>query len=106
MSKRQQEDCSSEQTETIYKEGSDIVWFSTSSCTSDKQVAMRFAGNGTLFHIETKTAKEIHMFSYCGDEEELVLAPGTKLKVVKVKKRSSGLSEIRLREIPGERLVA
>lgn len=91
---------------SIYKEGADIAWYSVSSCSSNKNVAVAFAGGrGTLFCIETQTAKDIKMFSYYQSEDELVLAPGTKLKVVSVLKRSSGQSEIRLREIVGERYV-
>jgi uracil DNA glycosylase len=91
-----------------YAQGSTITWWSVSSCTPNIDVARQFGGGapgGTLFLIQAATAVPImHLSAYQG-EEEFVLAPGTQLEVVSVKKPKGGATEIRLKEVAGKRLV-
>ena len=84
-----------------YKKGSNVVWWSISSCTPKKSVASTFSGSsGTIFEVKAKTAISIRQLSAYPDEEEYVLAPGTLLKVVNV----SG-NKVTLEELPEERKV-
>eukprot|EP00548_Thalassiothrix_antarctica_P005347 CAMPEP_0194155022 /NCGR_PEP_ID=MMETSP0152-20130528/62902_1 /TAXON_ID=1049557 /ORGANISM="Thalassiothrix antarctica, Strain L6-D1" /LENGTH=111 /DNA_ID=CAMNT_0038861567 /DNA_START=129 /DNA_END=464 /DNA_ORIENTATION=+ len=92
-----------------YKVGSDITWWTISSCTSNINVAMGFGGgsaNGTMFHVETKTAVSIMELSAYKSEDEYVLAPGTVLQVKKIVKDSEKATQIYLLEVEGKRWVS
>ena len=57
-----------------------ILW-SITSCSKSLEIVKNFiSDNGTLFTIETVHGKDISMFSATGDEEEVVLLPGTRLR--------------------------
>lgn len=88
-----------------YGTRSKVIWWSISSCSSDRDIAEGFANCGTLFHVRTTTAVPIMDYSACGDEDEYILAPGTQLKVMKVVRRGKGLSEIFLEEMKASELV-
>lgn len=81
-----------------YPEGSTVTWWAVSSCTTELAVANSFGG-GTLFKIKPRTSVPIKMFSAYKNEEELVLAPGIQLKVLKVSKIGKGKTEIHLEEL-------
>lgn len=90
----------------LYKAGSQVIWWSISSCSSDRDTAEEFANDGTLFHVSTTTAVPIMKFSACQSENEYILAPDTQLKVTKVVKMNKGLSDIFLEEMKATGLVA
>jgi len=92
-----------------YPKGSVATWWGVSSCTSKLEVARGFLGahgRRTLFEVRTHTAVSIRSLSAFTGEEELVLAPGTQLRVTDVTTDASGLSTVRLEECEGARLVA
>ncbi len=58
------------------------TWWSVNSCSSYLNVAGMFAGEkGTLFYINAIHAKDITKYAVRQDEEEIVLMPGTRLRV-------------------------
>lgn len=63
-------------------------------------------GRRMLFEVVSKSAVSIKPLSAFTGEEELVLAPGTRLKVAKVTTEPDGLTLVRLEEIDEQRLVA
>jgi len=92
-----------------YPEGSTITWWAVSSCTPNLGVAKSFGGGsagGTLFKVSAETAVPIMELSAYAGEEEYVLAPGTRLQVVKVQTPPGGAVEITLKELPGQALVS
>ncbi|MDY3557775.1 ADP-ribosyltransferase domain-containing protein [Gemmata sp. JC673] len=92
-----------------YPVGRVVTWWGVSSCTSELGVARAFLGSRgrrTLFEVAPVTAVGIRAFSAFTGEEEFVLAPGTRLKVVDVATERGGLSTIKLAEQAEQRLVA
>lgn len=81
--------------------GSTITWWGVSSLTSDKSVAkgfMKGMSNGTFVTVKCKRAVDISAISMYANEKESLLAPGTQLKVLSVKKKG-GIAEIDLEEV-------
>ncbi|CAF1376771.1 unnamed protein product [Rotaria sordida] len=79
----------------------DQVWWGVSSCTETMQVMERFVGRSgvrTLFTIECISGKAIGAHSFFKNENEIVLMPGTYLRVVAKWSPSENLYMIHLRE--------
>jgi hypothetical protein len=92
-----------------YPRGATVVWWGVSSCTPKLSVAQSFLGGRgrrTLFEVRPLSAFSIKNFSAFTGEEECVLPPGTRLKVLDVVGEKSGLCTITLEELAGQRLVA
>jgi len=94
-----------------YPEGATVTWWAVSSCTPDLAVATGFVGasgdGGTLFRITTQTAVSIEELSAFRGEKEVLLAPGTRLRVNKVVKGNAPFAaEVHLTELPGDRFVS
>jgi uracil DNA glycosylase len=92
-----------------YPVGRLVTWWGVSSCTSKLGVAKAFLGSKgrrTLFEVAPTSAVGIRNFSAFTGEEEFVLAPGTRLKVVDVTTERGGLSTVKLAEMAEQRLVA
>lgn len=72
-----------------YQVGKTITWWSISSCTASKGVAENFMnqlGGGTaatFLTLHTATACDISKLSFFPHEQESLLRPGTKLRVIK-----------------------
>merc|ERR1712178_622145 len=85
-----------------YKVGSEITWWSVSSCTAAQHVAEGFmsgcGGNCTLVTVDAQRACDISAMSMYSSEEERLLAPGTKFKV-KSSVREGRVAKIHLVEI-------
>jgi len=85
-----------------YEPGKEIIWWSVSSCTSDEMVARNFmngVGSGaSLIILDCKTAMDITPLSIYVSEKESLLAPGTKLKVIKREKKGK-INEIHVEEV-------
>eukprot|EP01064_Diplonema_japonicum_P038026 TRINITY_DN9092_c0_g1_i1.p1 TRINITY_DN9092_c0_g1~~TRINITY_DN9092_c0_g1_i1.p1 ORF type:complete len:558 (+),score=146.80 TRINITY_DN9092_c0_g1_i1:37-1710(+) len=91
-----------------YPKGSTVTWWAVNSCTPDLKVANNFLGKSgprTLFKISGSTLAAIKQYSAYKAEEELILLPGVQLKVTSTENKGSGLTEIYLTEVEGERLV-
>jgi uracil DNA glycosylase len=92
-----------------YPVGRTVTWWGVSSCTSQLGVAKAFLGSSgrrTLFEVAPTSAVGIRHFSAFTGEEEFVLAPGTRLRVVNVATERGGLATVKLAEVAEQRLVA
>jgi hypothetical protein len=88
----------------LYPKGEQRTWWSLSSCTStigvlESPFYLGKSGTRTMFSIETRSGKLIRSHSYYQDEDEILLPPGTFLKVVGTLNPADGLHIIHLREI-------
>ncbi|CAF3731773.1 unnamed protein product [Rotaria sp. Silwood1] len=84
----------------------DIVWWGFSSCTESLDVTERFVGKSgirTLFTIECINGKAIRAHSFYKEESEILLLPGTYLRVVGKSSPAKDLYIIHLRETPAPR---
>ena len=84
-----------------YVKGGRKVWWGFSSCSKDIQVLDRFIKNGelrTIFMIQCIKGKCIQPFSLYKNESEIVLMPGTYLKVEGKLEVSPGVWIIHLQE--------
>jgi hypothetical protein len=91
-----------------YQEDSTIVWWGVSSCSSQRSVAngiLGCMGKRMLFEIYSTTAAPIKEFSAFSGEEELIIAPGSQLRVKKAKTDSSGLCHVVMEELAESNLV-
>ncbi|KAI0559963.1 Uracil-DNA glycosylase family 1 [Gracilaria domingensis] len=88
-----------------YRENQVVTWWSITSCSEKRTISEGFSGTtGTLFHISAKTAVAINPISARDKQFEYLLAPGTRMRVLKVDRRLAR-AHIYVREIPGDRLV-
>lgn len=90
-----------------YKKGNDVVWWGVSSCTPKLSVAQGFlgkAGKRMLFVITPLRACSIQAYSAFTGEAELILLPGTVLRVVDVVEDKGGLCTVTLSESPERRV--
>ena len=82
-----------------YAEDDVFTWHGVNSCSSKINVAGNFVDQrGILFCIETIHGKNITMYSANQDEEEVVLMPGTCLRVSSTITEPNSLSIIHLQE--------
>ena len=88
----------------------DFIWWGVSSCTETMEVMEKFVGRSgvrTLFMIECINGKAIKSHSFYKDENEIILMPGTYLRVIDKWSPADDLHMIRLREeTPPYQLVA
>lgn len=87
-----------------YPEGSKIIWWGISSCTSRLDVLKNEqffgkSGTRTLFTIECDTGKAIRDLAMFPEEEEILLPPGREFKVVSCLDAGNNLYMIHLKEI-------
>jgi len=67
----------------VYKKGDEFTWWAINSCTTSVGVITNFLGpNSTLFLIEAVNGKDISKYTNYPDEEEVILCPGTRLRVL------------------------
>lgn len=79
----------------------DVIWWGVSSCTEKLSIMEEFLGTDgerTLFNIQCSNGKAIRAHSHFENEEEILLMPGTYLRVVGKYKPSKDLHIIQLRE--------
>jgi hypothetical protein len=88
----------------------DYLWWGVSSCTETMEVMEKFVGRSgvrTLFMIECINGKAIQSHSYYKDENEIILMPGTYLRVIGKWSPANDLYIIHLQEeTPPCQLVA
>ncbi|CAF0949459.1 unnamed protein product [Rotaria sordida] len=87
-----------------YNEGTQIVWWGFSSCTTTVKVLENDSffgkrGTRTLFAIECDTGKEIREHSFYRKEDEILLLPGREFEVVSSVYMGHKLTMIQLKEI-------
>lgn len=75
------------------------IWWSINSCSRHLDLAHGFTcGNGTLFCIESIHGRDIQMYSDQKTEGEVVLMPGTRLRVKGKPSDRNGVSVVHLQE--------
>jgi hypothetical protein len=99
----------------IYKDGfprgTQIIWWSFSSCTTsltvlENEVYLGSMGERTLFSIEAFNGRNIRAHSHFGEEDEMLMLPGTYMKVHSQMKSAPDLYIIHLKqEIPETMLL-
>lgn len=93
-----------------FEEGQDIIWWAFTSCTEKNKLLQNDflgqVGRRTLFCIEPCRGKSIKNFSDYANESEILLLPGTKLRVISILPQGSDLHIIHLQEVvPQEPLL-
>ena len=84
----------------------DHIWWGFSSCTESVDVMEQFVGKSgvrTLFNIECINGKAIRAHSFYKKESEILLMPGTYLRVVGKWSPAKDLYIVQLRETPAPR---
>jgi hypothetical protein len=92
-----------------YPEGGTITWWGVSSCTSRLSVAQGFLGSRgrrMLFEVTPLQAVGIRTYSAFTGEEEFVLPPGSRFKVIAVKIDRDGLCTVRLKQLADQQLIS
>lgn len=84
-----------------YKKDQKLIWWGVSSCSTFVNVIESFIGStGTLFLIEARRGKDIRKYTSMPHEAEVLLMPGTHLRVEGDSyKHSGGLNVVHLKEI-------
>lgn len=85
-----------------FKEGAKLTWWGISSCSVKLNAVQEFLGsntNATLFMIEARSAKDIRGYTTFPDEEEVLLRPGTELRVESNALQRDSLHVVHLVEI-------
>ena len=87
-----------------YEKGQELYWWAFNSTTKDLETLKTpmfcgTSGQRTQFMIEASSGVDIECFSMVDSEEEVLLFPGTKLKVVSAAYQGSGLYQVHLREV-------
>lgn len=90
-----------------FKRGQELVWWSVSSCSTDIDVIKQFLGTkSTLFMIECLNGKDISAYTNYPKEQEVVLLPGTQLRVRgHVLDASNTLQVVHLEEIENQQSI-
>ncbi|CAF0733536.1 unnamed protein product [Rotaria sordida] len=66
-----------------FKVGDEFTWWTISSCSTSVNIIKHFLGsNSTLFLIEAVNGKDISVYTNYPSENEVILCPGTRLRVV------------------------
>ena len=84
-----------------YETGQTITWWGVSSCTASVSVIDGFVGNSgsrTLFSIDAKNARSIRHHSMFAKEDEILLLPGTYLRVIGKLNPTKDLTIIQMEE--------
>jgi hypothetical protein len=93
---------------TGYLKGMCMTWSSISSCSNDAGVVESFLdkkSHSTLFSIDCKNGKSIAKYSAYQHEYEIILMPGTRLKVINKPFEYNGLHLVDLEELPNPNVL-
>ena len=91
-----------------YTQGRRIIWKSVSSCSTDAGAVQAFLNQkaqNTLFSIDCKNGKIISKYSAFSEEQELILMPGTLLRVKNKPFEMNGLHLVDLEELPNPNII-
>jgi len=82
-----------------FKENNTHTWWTITSCSKDHEFAKGFTcEKGILFCIDSVYGKDITSYSALQNEQEIILMPGTKLRVKNVDRDANGISTVNLTE--------
>jgi hypothetical protein len=83
-----------------FNKDDEFTWWNISSCSTSVSVIKNFLGpNSTLFLIEAHSGKDISRYTNYPTENEVVLCPGTRFRVVSDALEQQHLHLVQLREI-------
>ncbi|CAF1143244.1 unnamed protein product [Adineta steineri] len=83
-----------------FKKGDEFTWWAINSCsTSDNIIKDILGPNSTLFMIEAKNGKDISNYANCPNENEVILCPGTRFRVVSDSVDQTPMHLIHLQEV-------
>jgi hypothetical protein len=87
-----------------FKDNQEVTWWSVSSCSSSVHVIKNYLDhNSTLLLIEAINGKDVSGFTNYPHEDEVILAPGTRLRVVGNASDHVGcLHVVHFKEIPSK----
>ncbi|CAF1138294.1 unnamed protein product [Didymodactylos carnosus] len=86
-----------------FKHGQLLAWWSLNPCSSSFNVIKDFLGpDSTLFMIEAANGKSISSYTCHVNENEFVLMPGTRLKVVKLQYDEKNINNLSIVSTTGE----
>jgi hypothetical protein len=84
-----------------------IHWSGFSSTSTDEKVSRSFAQgpDGVMLKIKVFNAKDVHPFSWFGEnEKELVLSPNMEFVVTKTLYNHEGINYLDLQQVPNEKI--
>ncbi|CAF4042965.1 unnamed protein product [Adineta steineri] len=83
-----------------FKKGEEFTWWAISSCTTSLDIIQNFLGKeSTLFLIEAKNGKNISSCTKFPTENEVILCPGTRFRVISDPLNQPPMHLIHLKEI-------
>ena len=83
-----------------FKRDNEFTWWTISSCSTSVNVIKSFLGlDSTLFLIEAVNAKDVSGYTNFAGENEVIFAPGTRLRVVSDPLHQPPMHVIHLKEI-------
>ncbi|CAF3465837.1 unnamed protein product [Rotaria sp. Silwood1] len=86
-----------------YKAGDEFTWWTISSCSTTVNIIKDFLGsNSTLFLIEAVNGKDISKYTNYPSENEVILCPGTRLRVVSDPLDQPPMHVVHLQEVTDE----
>ncbi|CAF1318894.1 unnamed protein product [Rotaria magnacalcarata] len=86
-----------------FKNGHEFTWWAISSCSTSVNIIKDFLGsNSTLFLIEAVNGKDISGYTNFPKESEVILCPGTRLRVVSDPLDHAPMRVVHLQEISDE----
>lgn len=94
-----------------YPRGIEITWWHFASCTTtltvlENEAYLGSCGERTLFSIEVFNGRNIRYHSHFGDEDEMLILPGTQMEVLSQLQPASDLNIIHLKQkMPDQMLI-
>ncbi|CAF3082696.1 unnamed protein product [Rotaria sp. Silwood2] len=86
-----------------FKKGDEFTWWTISSCSTSVNIIKDFLGsNSTLFLIEAVNGKDISRYTNFPSESEVILCPGTRLRVVSDPLDQPPMHIVHLQEVTDE----
>ncbi|CAF1232127.1 unnamed protein product [Adineta steineri] len=88
---------------TNFKKGDEFTWWTISSCSTSVNIIKDFLGpDSTLFLIEAMNGKDVSSCTNYPNENEVILCPGTRFRVVSDPLDQPPMHLIHLQEITGD----
>ena len=86
-----------------FKQGDEFTWWAISSCSTSVNILKDFLKpNSTLFLIEAVNGSNISIYSRYSSEDEIILRPGTRFRVISDPLDQPPMYLVHLREITGD----
>jgi hypothetical protein len=87
-----------------FKKGDEFTWWNISSCSTSVNIIKDFLGpNSTLFLIEAVNGKDVAGYTNYRNEDEVILCPGTRFRVVSDPLDQPPMHLVHLQEVTDDR---